>query len=84
MKLYQQDKQIWDDGSVNRTYQFSIIKNKSLFWVCFENPGSVYHYAGGINILFSFFGSSLLSVEFQQQKFSLAFGLFTDYFEGWN
>ena len=83
MKLYQYDKQTWFEGeAVNRTWQFGIIKNKSLLWVNFESPGNVIHSAGGINILFSFFGSSLMSVDFQQRKFCLAFGFFTDYFDG--
>jgi hypothetical protein len=51
--------------------------------VNYETPSGVIHSSGGINILFSFFGSSLVSVDLQQQRFSLAFGIFTDYFEGW-
>ena len=55
MKLFQYDKKIWDNGEVSHTWQFGIIKNKSLLWVNFETPGGISHYAGGINILFSFF-----------------------------
>ena len=83
MKLFQYDKKTWENGEVNRTWQFGIIKNKSLLWVNFETPGGITHFAGGINILFSFFGSSLMSVDFQQQTFNLAFAFFTEYFEGW-
>ena len=83
MKLYQHDKQNYQDGEVSQTWQFGIIKNRALLWVCCETPGVVIHSSGGINILFSFFGSSLMSVDFQQQKFSLAFGFFTEYFEDW-
>jgi hypothetical protein len=83
MKLFQYDKKVWDDGEVNRTWQFGILKNKSLLWVNYETPGGIVHSAGGINILFSFFGSSLMSVDFQQNRFSLAFAFFTENFEGW-
>ena len=82
-KLFQYDKKVWDNGEVNRTWQFGIINNKSLLWVGFETPGKIVHSAGGINILFSFFGSSLISVDFQQHTFGLAFAFFTEYFEGW-
>jgi hypothetical protein len=81
MKLFQFDKKVWDDGEVNRTWQFGILKNKSLLWVNYETPGGIVHSAGGINILFSFFGSSLMSVDFQQNRFSLAFAFFTENFE---
>lgn len=83
-KLFQYDKKVWDDGDTDRTWQFGIIKNRSLLWVNYENPGGIVHSSGGINILFSFFGSSLFSVDFQQNRFSLAFGFFTDYFDGWS
>ena len=83
MKLFQYDKKTWDNGEVDHTWQFCIIKNKSLLWVNCESPGGVSHSSGGINILFSFFGSSLMSVNFQQNKFGLAFAFFTEYFEGW-
>jgi hypothetical protein len=84
MKLFQYDKKTWDNGEVNRTWQFGIIKNKSLLWVCCESPGGLIHSAGGINILFSFFGSSLMSVDIQQRKFGFAFALFAEYFSGWS
>jgi len=84
MKLFQYDKKTWDNGEVSHTYQFGIIKNRSLLWVFFETPGGITHSAGGINILFSFFGGSLMSVDFQQNNFSLAFAFFNDYFEGWD
>jgi hypothetical protein len=83
MKLYQHSKQTYQDGEVSHTWQFGIIKNKSLLWVSCETPGGVIHSSGGINILFSFFGNSLMSVDFQQQKFGLAFGFLTEYFDGW-
>jgi hypothetical protein len=83
MKLYQHDKKTYQDGEVTRTWQFGIIKNKSLLWVCCETPGGIVHSAGGINILFSFFGSSLFGVDLQQNRFSLAFAFFTEYFDGW-
>jgi hypothetical protein len=47
--------------------------------VNYETPGGVIHSSGGINILFSFFGSSLFSVDFQQRKFCLAVAFITEY-----
>ena len=85
MKLFQYDKKVWDTGNeVSRTWQFGIIKNRALLWVNFETPGSQYSASGGINILLSFFSSSLMSVNFQQRKFGLAFDFFTEYFSGWD
>ena len=55
MKLFQYDKKVWDDGDVNRTWQFGIVKNTSLLWVNYETPGGICHSSDGINILFSFF-----------------------------
>lgn len=83
MKLYQHSKQTYQDGEVDHTWQFGIIKNRALLWVNYTNPGCIVHSSGGINILFSFFGSSLMSVDIQQQKFSFAFGFLTEYFDGW-
>ena len=78
-KLFKYDKKVWENGEVNRTWQFGIIKNKSLLWVNCESPGGLIHSGGGINILFSFFGSSLMSVDIQQRKFCLAVAFFTEY-----
>ena len=83
MKLLKYDKQHWNNDEVSRTWQFGIIKNKSLLWVNCESPGGIIHSSGGINILFSFFGSSLFSVNLQQYKFGLGFAFFTEYLEGW-
>jgi hypothetical protein len=83
-KLFQFDKKVWTNGGVSYTWQIGIILNRSLLWVNFENPGGIIHSAGGFNILLSFFGSSLFSMDIQQRKFSFAFALFTDYFEGWS
>ena len=84
MKLFQHDKQTYDDGEVvDHTWQFGIIKNRALLWVNYTNPGCIVHSSGGINILFSFFGSSLFSVDFQQNRFSLAVAILTEYFDGW-
>ena len=79
MKLYEHSKQIYQDGEVSHTWQFGIIKNKSLLWVSCETPGKIIHSSGRINILFSFFGSSLMSVDFQQRKFCLAVAFITEY-----
>ena len=83
MKLFQYDKKTWDNGETDYAWQFGILNNRSLLWVHYENPSSLVHSNGGINILFSFFGSSLMSVDLQQHKFGLAFGFFTEYFDGW-
>ena len=84
MKLFQYNKKFWDAGVVDHTWQFGIVKNKSFLWVNYLTPGGIVHSAGGINILFSFFGSSLFSVNLQQYGFSLGFDFFTDYFTGWD
>ena len=83
MKIFQYDEKTWINGEVSHTWQFGIVKNTSLLWVNCETPGGIVHSAGGINILFSFFGSSLFSVDFQQNRFSLAFAILTEYFDGW-
>ena len=84
MKLFQYVEKTWSDGDVNRTWQFCIVKKTSLLWVNYEAPGGICHSSGGINILFSFFGSSLLGVDLQQQKFNFGFHFFTEYFDGWD
>jgi hypothetical protein len=84
MKLFQHDKLIFQGDEVDHTWQFGIIKNRAILFVSYTNPGCIVHSSGGINILFSFFGSSLMSVDLQQQRFSLAFGIFTEYFDGWD
>lgn len=84
MKLFQYDKKTWDNGEANHTWQFGIIKNRALLWVNYEFPGGIIHSTGGINILLSFFGSSLFEIELQQRKFSLAVAFFTEYFDGWS
>ena len=79
MKLYEHSKQTYQDGEVSHTWQFGIIKNRALLWVGFETPGKIIHSSGGINLLFSFFGNSLMCVDFQQRRFCLAVALFTEY-----
>jgi hypothetical protein len=83
MKLFQYDKKVWDDGDTSHTWQFGILKNRSFLWVDYETLGGAVHSSGGFNILLSFFGSSLFSVNMQQYKFGLAFAFFAEYFEGW-
>ena len=78
-KLYEHSKQTYQDGEVSHTWQFGIINDISLLWVNFESPGGVIHSSGGINLLFSFFGNSLMSVDFQQRRFCLAFAFITEY-----
>jgi hypothetical protein len=79
MKLYEHSKQTYQDGEETHTWQFGIINDISLLWVNFESPGGVIHSSGGINLLFSFFGNSLMSVDFQQRRFCLAFAFITEY-----
>ena len=81
MKFFQYDKKVWEDGDTEHTWQFLIFKNRSLLWAYYETPGGIVHSAGGFNILFSFFGSSLFSVSIQQYKFGLGFAFFTEYLE---
>ena len=84
MKLFQYDKKVWDNGEVDHTWQFGILKNKSLLLVHYENPSSLVHSNGGFHILLSFFtSSSFLEVDFQVGKVGLSFGFFTEYFDGW-
>jgi hypothetical protein len=83
-KLFQYDKKVWDDGDTDHTWQFGIINNKTLLWVNYETPGRIIHSSGGINVLFTFFGGCLFSVDIQQRIFCLAVGFFTEYLEGWN
>jgi hypothetical protein len=82
VKFFQFDKKVWDDGDTSHTWQFGILKNRSLLWVDYETPGGIVHSSGGFNILLSFFGSSLFSVDIQQRSFCLAVGFFTEYVEG--
>ena len=81
MKLYEHSKQTYPDGEVTHTWQFGIINDISLLWVSCETPGKIIHSSGGINILFSFFGSSLMSVDFQQRRFCLAVAFITEYYD---
>jgi len=83
MKLLQHDKKVWENGETSHTWQFGILKNRSFLWVDYETPGGIVHSSGGFNILLSFFGSSLFSVNMQQYKFGLAFAFFAEYFSGW-
>lgn len=84
MKLYQFDKEIYVEDYISQEdyiWHFLIINNKALFAVYFRRPSNVIHVSGGINILLSLFGSSsLLGIDFQQEKFELAFYILCDYF----
>ena len=84
MKLFQYDKKVWDYDDTSHTWQFGILKNRSLLWADYETPGGIVHSSGGFNILLSFFGSSLFSVNIQQYKFGSGFAFFAEYFEGWD
>ncbi len=84
MKFFQYDKKVWDNGEIDRTWQFGIINNCSLLWVNYENPSSLVHSNGVLHILLSFLtSSSLFGVDFKVGKIGLSFNFFTTYFEGW-
>ena len=85
MKLFQYDKKVWEGDETSHTWQFVILKNRSLLWVNYENPSSLVHSDGGLHILFSFFTStSLFGADFQVGKVGFSFNFFTEYFEGWS
>ena len=84
MKLFQFDSCTWDSDKIDYTWQFGIFGDRTLLWVNYETPGGICHSFGGINILFSFFGSSLFGVDLQQQTFNFGFHFFTEYFDGWD
>ena len=85
MKFFQYDKKVWDDGDTDYTWQFGIIKNRSLLWVHYDYPTRLVHSNGGLHILLSFFTSShLLGADFQLGKIGFSFNFFAEYFDGWN
>ena len=84
MKLHQYDKKVWDDGDANHTWQFGIIKNRSLLWVNYQNPTSEFYLSGGLRVLLLFSKSSPFGLEFQTNCWSLSFHFFTEYFKGWD
>ena len=84
MKIFKFDKKVWDDGLTDYTWQFVILKNRSFLWVNYENPTNHHWSSGGFHIVFSFLSSSLFGVELNNDKQSLAFEFFTEYFEGWD
>jgi hypothetical protein len=83
-KLFQYDKKVWENAETSYTWQFGIFKNRSFLWVNYENPTSQHWSSGGFHIVFSFLSSSLFGVELNNDKQSLAFCFFTEYFEGWS
>jgi hypothetical protein len=83
MKLFQYDKKVWENDEVNHIWQFGILKNRSLLWVSYENPTSHYYSSGGFHFTLSFLSSSLFGIELNNDKQSLAFEFFTEYFDGW-
>jgi hypothetical protein len=82
MKIFKFDKKVWDNGEISYTWQFGIIKNRSLLWVSYENPTSHYYSSGGFHINLSFLSSSLFGIELNNDKQSLAFEFFTEYSGG--
>ena len=84
MKFIQYDQKTWDNGEISHTWQFGILKNRSFLWVNYEKPTSQYYSSGGFHIDLSFLQSnSLFGAELNNNKQSLAFYFFTEYFEGW-
>jgi len=51
--------------------------------VSYENPTSHYYSSGGFHFTLSFLSSSLFGIELNNDKQSLAFEFFTEYFDGW-
>jgi hypothetical protein len=87
MKLFQYDKKVWEDGDTNRTFQFGIVKNRTLLTVLYETPSRTFYPPGGLNILLSLFtSSSLFGIDFQiaNNTVALGFYLFCDYLGGWD
>ena len=84
MKLFQYDKKVWEGGETSHTWQFGILKNHSFLWVNYENPTAHHWSSGGFHVTLSFLASSLFGVELNNDKQSLAFEFFTEYFEGWD
>jgi hypothetical protein len=83
MKLLQYDEKTWDNGETSHTWQFGILKKRSLLWVNYENPTNHFYSSGGFHIELSFLQSdSLFGVELNNNKQCLAFYFFTEYFEG--
>ena len=83
-KLFQYDKKVWENGETSHTWQFGVFKNHSFLWVNYENPTAHHWSSGGFHITLSFLASSLFGVELNNDKQSLAFEFFAEYFEGWN
>jgi hypothetical protein len=81
MKPFQYNKKVWDDGNVDRLWQFGIVKNTSLLWVRYQNPTYQFFASGGIHVLLSFLASSLFCIELNNNKQSIAFEFFTEYSE---
>jgi len=83
-KLFQYDKKVWEGDETSHTWQFVILKNRSLLWVNYENPTNHHYSSGGFHITLSFFQSdSLFGAELNNNKQCFAFYFFTEYFEGW-
>lgn len=79
------DKKTWDDGETDRTWQFGVVKSRSLVTVMFSSPSSIIHSGGGLNVLLSFLtATSPLGVDFQHDRFCLSFYLFCEYIEPWS
>jgi hypothetical protein len=83
-KLFQYDKKVWDDGDTDHTWQFGIFKNRSFLWVNYEAPTRQHWSSGGFHIVLSFLSSSFFGVELNNDKQSLAFYFFTEYYRGWD
>jgi hypothetical protein len=85
MKLFQYDKKVWEDGTIYRTWQIGILKNKSLLWVNYEDSSQITEPCGPLYLGLSLFGSSFIGFDLQiknQKSFSIH--VFTEYDEGWD
>jgi hypothetical protein len=84
VRLFQHDKKIWDEGVISHTWQFGIIKNRSLLWVNYEDPTAQGWSTGGLHAVLSLFSNSLFGVELYNERQSFSFYTFSEYFSGWN
>lgn len=81
MKLFKFEEETWNDSeNIRKTFQFGVFKNITIFYVLYETPKTIHYSGGGINILLSFFSSSLFGLDIQSidNSWSLGFYLFTD------
>jgi hypothetical protein len=84
MKLFQFDENNWGGGAIDRTWKFGTIKKRALFGVGLTTTPRIFHSAGGLHILLSFFTECCpFGIDIQHDKFELGFYFFAEYSTGW-